>query len=74
MPITLKLDNKLHMLPAVRNRIGRAPHCQLCLPGGEDSIISWEHASLDFVNGSLFVTDLGSTNGTFLNGVKLVKQ
>jgi len=41
----------------------------------DHSSISRRHARLDCDNsGNLFVTDLGSTNGTFLDGVRLTPQ
>lgn len=40
----------------------------LCLP---ESTISRKHASFHCENGEYFVSDLGSTNGTFLNGKRL---
>ncbi|MBU7006618.1 FhaA domain-containing protein [Phosphitispora fastidiosa] len=40
----------------------------------EDSNISRVHASIDFMEGSFFITDLGSTNGTFVNGIRISKK
>jgi pSer/pThr/pTyr-binding forkhead associated (FHA) protein len=37
----------------------------------DDSYLSGHHARFDYVDGKLMVTDLGSRNGTFLNGVRL---
>jgi pSer/pThr/pTyr-binding forkhead associated (FHA) protein len=48
--------------------IGRAPECELRL---EDTYASQQHARLFAKNGSWFVEDLGSTNGTFVNDQKL---
>jgi FHA domain len=45
--------------------VGRAPGCGVSLP--EDTFISQVHARVFRRDGSLFVEDLGSTNGTFLN-------
>jgi pSer/pThr/pTyr-binding forkhead associated (FHA) protein len=45
--------------------VGRAPGCGVSLP--EDTFISQLHARVFRRDGSLFVEDLGSTNGTFLN-------
>ena len=36
-----------------------------------DTSVSTRHASLDFVDGSWFIEDLKSTNGTFVNGTKI---
>jgi Protein of unknown function (DUF3662)/Inner membrane component of T3SS, cytoplasmic domain len=46
-------------------RIGRAPDCELVL---RDSRISRRHARLTARDGVLVLTDLGSTNGTRVNG------
>ena len=35
---------------------------------------SSRHAELSFADGALFVTDLGSTNGTFINGTQLAAK
>jgi hypothetical protein len=45
--------------------VGRAGGCAIML--GDDSFVSQIHARLYRRNGDLFVEDLGSTNGTFLN-------
>ncbi len=49
--------------------VGRAPGCAVLLDG--DSFVSQLHARVFRRDGGLFVEDLGSTNGTFLNGVKV---
>jgi FHA domain-containing protein len=46
-------------------RIGRAPECELVL---KDSRVSRRHARLTARDGVLVLTDLGSTNGTRVNG------
>jgi hypothetical protein len=46
-------------------RIGRAPDCELVL---RDARVSRRHARLTARNGVLVLTDLGSTNGTRVNG------
>src|SRR5262245_48091940 len=46
-------------------RIGRSPDCELVL---RDSRVSRRHARLTARNGVLVLTDLGSTNGTRVNG------
>lgn len=38
-----------------------------------DETISGTHISLSYSNGMLIISDAGSTNGTYVNGVKLVK-
>ncbi len=46
--------------------IGRSPENDLCI---EDPIVSKAHALLFVREGRVFLEDLASTNGTFLNGV-----
>jgi serine/threonine protein kinase len=58
-----------HRLPLILNRltIGRAPICGLSFP--ENSSLSRQHASIERDGDAWFIVDLGSRNGTFLNGV-----
>lgn len=49
--------------------VGRAGGCAVLL--GADTFVSQMHARLFRRDGSIFVEDLGSTNGTFLNGKKV---
>jgi Protein of unknown function (DUF3662)/Inner membrane component of T3SS, cytoplasmic domain len=51
-------------------RIGRAPECELVL---KDSRVSRRHARLHARNGVLVLTDLGSTNGTRVNGHRVTE-
>jgi pSer/pThr/pTyr-binding forkhead associated (FHA) protein len=48
--------------------VGRAPECELLL---DDTYVSQQHARIFGKNGSWFVEDLGSTNGTYVNEQKL---
>ena len=48
--------------------MGRAPECELLL---DDTYVSQQHARLFGKNGSWYVEDLGSTNGTFVNEQRL---
>lgn len=45
--------------------IGRAPECDISLPAAH---LSRRHAQLQVLDGFLYVKDLGSANGTYLNG------
>ena len=65
--------------PALANRvfplkditvIGRANECDISLTA---SHLSRRHAQLQIVDGALFVKDLGSANGTFLNGKQVME-
>lgn len=48
--------------------IGRAPECSLCL---QDEFVSNLHAKLYQVEGRFYIEDLGSTNGTYVNGRRI---
>ncbi len=49
--------------------VGRAAGCGVVV---DDTFVSQLHARIYEQGGSYFVEDLGSTNGTFLNGAKVV--
>jgi pSer/pThr/pTyr-binding forkhead associated (FHA) protein len=49
--------------------VGRAGGCGVALP--EDSFVSQLHARVFRRDGELYVEDLGSTNGTYLNTKKI---
>jgi FHA domain len=51
--------------------IGRAGGCGITLSG--DTFVSQVHARVFDRDGDLFVEDLGSTNGTFLNGAPVTE-
>jgi pSer/pThr/pTyr-binding forkhead associated (FHA) protein len=48
--------------------VGRAAGCQVTL---DDTYVSQLHARIFHRDGDLFVEDLGSTNGTYLNRAKV---
>lgn len=49
--------------------VGRAPECAICFRGAErDGRISRHHCQLKFDPPNVRVADLGSMNGTYLNG------
>ena len=50
--------------------IGRDPHARICLT---DPLLSREHAVLLFRDGVFVLQDLGSRNGTYMNGVSIKK-
>jgi len=50
--------------------IGRASECDISLPAAH---LSRRHAQLHVIDGLLFVKDLGSANGTFLNGKQVME-
>ncbi|MBO9667430.1 MAG: FHA domain-containing protein [Bdellovibrio sp.] len=51
-----------------RNVVGRAPHCDIKItsPG-----VSKEHSEITVYKDKIVVTDLKSSNGTYLNGVRM---
>ena len=52
--------------------MGRDPECRLCLRGEPpDRTVSRRHCLLDIDPPHVWVFDLGSRNGTFVNGEKL---
>jgi len=51
--------------------IGRREDCAVCLAG---NTISRRHAQIRHLEGQYLITDLGSTNGTLLNGEALVGE
>ena len=58
---------ELHTLTRERTVVGRSPEAEIRLG---DTGISRAHAELVVEEGRVLVRDLGSTNGTFLNGVR----
>jgi diguanylate cyclase (GGDEF)-like protein len=58
---------ELHALTRERTVVGRSPEAQIRL---RDDGISRAHAEILLDGGRLRVRDLGSTNGTFLNGAR----
>jgi len=68
-PVLLRMDGvqageviSLTILPCV---IGRHPSCQIIL---DDPSVSRRHARIFLQNGELWLQDLGSRNGTFIDG------
>jgi ABC transport system ATP-binding/permease protein len=53
------------LLPGDYAAVGRNPASDICL---DDPYVSWSHAALWRRPNAVFVQDLGSTSGTFVNG------
>lgn len=49
--------------------VGRSQSCDICLSGYNP--VSGRHCMLEVRGGTMYVTDLGSTNGTYIRGEKL---
>lgn len=58
------LNNRVYSLKE-NNLLGRSSECDITLGAAH---LSRRHARLDIVDGILYVKDLGSANGTFVNG------
>jgi pSer/pThr/pTyr-binding forkhead associated (FHA) protein len=72
-PITLMVHAEGAAKPramylATNTVVGRGAECELRL---DDTFVSQEHARIFAKNGSWYVEDLGSTNGTFVNEQRL---
>jgi two-component system, NtrC family, response regulator HydG len=50
--------------------LGKSPACELRL---DDPLVSRRHAAVDIDAASLRLTDLGSTNGTMVNGLRVIE-
>lgn len=60
------------VIPGVKCKIGRDPTNQVVITG--DQYTSRFHAWITFEDGHFFIEDLGSTNGTLLNGSPLINR
>lgn len=63
-------DGSVFMLADGSNPVGREAGLAVSIVG--ESSVSRNHASLTVAGGQVSVTDTGSTNGTFVNGAKVV--
>jgi pSer/pThr/pTyr-binding forkhead associated (FHA) protein len=60
--------NTSFLLDAPLTLVGRHPACEVCLGS---SRVSRRHCCLASGNGEVFIRDLGSTNGTWINGRRI---
>ncbi len=63
-------ENKVIELGEEEVIIGRGSSCKLRLPSKS---VSRKHARIFFRNDEYYIEDLGSTNGTYVNGIRVVK-
>lgn len=68
IPLLIAASGRKKWLLGKEAVLGRHPQCNVCL---SDPYVSSRHAKLFFLNGKYFIEDLGSTNGTYLNGQQL---
>jgi pSer/pThr/pTyr-binding forkhead associated (FHA) protein len=61
-------NNKAFSLPSTVTIVGRRQDCDLCVPL---MVISRRHCALNMDEGVLTIRDLGSSNGTFVNGERI---
>lgn len=60
-----------HRVDGSKVVLGASPDCDVHLEGGH---VSDRHASLRFQDGAFRITDLDSTNGTSVNGVRVQQE
>lgn len=65
------MAGRIFSLPAGTQLVAGRNPSRSSLPLAQYGKVSSVHCQLDCADGSLWVTDLGSTNGTFLNGQRL---
>ncbi len=58
----------IHITPF---KVGRLPQLQLTLPC---ECVSKDHAVIDLRGDQMYITDLGSTNGTYINGERVLEE
>lgn len=68
--LALSRQDAVLALTRVRTTIGRSARNDLCL---EDPFTSRLHAEIRRVGDTFWLNDLGSANGTYLNGIRLFK-
>ena len=66
--LTGPLAGKIFKLQPGRNTIGRSPQCDIRLP---DNNVSKEHSCIEVFEDKIIVSDSGSRNGTFVNGIQI---
>ena len=68
MTASLDVDGRIYRLAAQVTVIGRSTDADIVL---DDAGVSRRHAEVHLIDGRARVIDLGSTNGTFVDGEKV---
>ncbi|MCW5936477.1 MAG: FHA domain-containing protein [Fimbriimonadaceae bacterium] len=68
-PRLVRADGSIYLLPEGTAVVSREEGAEIVLAG--ESTVSRRHAQITRTGDSLTIADLGSTNGTFVNGVRL---
>lgn len=66
-----KMAGQFFQLKNGSTTIGRAPNCDIVI---NSQSVSKEHARIEVIDDKVILTDLGSRNGTFVNGVQVRSQ
>jgi phosphoserine phosphatase RsbU/P len=64
----LRLNNRTYPLRQGESTIGRSPYCSIQVASDQ---ASREHAAISLNGDVATISDLGSRNGTFINGVRI---
>jgi uncharacterized RDD family membrane protein YckC len=66
--LRLRIGSTLHPLTGAERRVGRSRNCEIRV---DDDSVSRVHAAFVWLDGAALVEDLGSSNGTFVNGERI---
>lgn len=70
--LSIRINERVSVLTpnGTLQKIGRAPECDLIIP---HPTVSKIHASIQLQNGTWWIEDLGSTNGTYADGQRITR-
>jgi len=68
--LRLRIGTTLHPLAGGERRVGRSRNCEIRV---DDDSVSRVHAAFVWRDGEPLVEDLGSSNGTFVNGERILR-
>lgn len=66
--LVVKVQGRERRLASGSYAVGRDPEAGLTLP---DGLVSWRHGEVAYASGGWILTDLGSTNGTYVDGERV---